>query len=231
MRKIATLSVLTAALALAQGCAATTPGTAAPAPSASATTTAEPSPSVSPSVAASPATSPSSSAAAPAASPSGLLSGKRQVFFFVLHKGAEVPDSVVAVTAKGRATITADYGDRALFVPVPTAPRSGKYLIKTGKLRTGGEALCLTVRGNGSNPLTLVTAACDAAEKDQQFTFQDNGRDNQDRTTYLIHVDGAYLRYDPDGRYGLIAEESGEGDDLTSWVMVDRGAAGLPDLD
>lgn len=228
MRKIALLAAV-AALACTQACAATTPGTATPAPSVSP-------PAVPPASPASPAVSPASPAASPAtpaASPgaASVLSGKRQVFLFPLDKGAEVPESVVAVTAKNRAEITADYGDRALFVPVPTAPRSKKYLMKTGKLQTGGEALCLQVQGNGSNPLTLVTKACDAGNKDQTFAFQDNGRDNQGRTTYLIHVDGLYLHYSPDGRYGLIVQESGEGDDLTSFVVIDRGAATIPALD
>jgi hypothetical protein len=229
MRKIALVAAVVA-LACTQACAATTPGASAPAPSTS--------PPVGPS--ASPAVSPAASPASPAASPAtpsasasaaSALSGKRQVFLFPLHKGAEVPESVVAVTAKNRADVTADFGDRALFVPVPTAPRSKTYLMKTGKLRSGGEALCLQVQGNGSNPLTLVTKACDAANKDQTFAFQDNGRDNQGRTTYLIHVDGVYLHYSPDGRYGLIVEESGEGDDLTSFVVVDRGTASIPALD
>lgn len=225
MRKIALVAAV-AALTCTQACAATTPGTAAPGLSAS--------PAVSPTSPAAPSTSPAATPdASPAASPgtASVLSGKRQVFLFPLDKGVEVPESVVAVTAKNRADITADYGDRALFVPVPTAPRSKKYLMKTGKLQAGGEALCLQVQGNGSNPLTLVTKACDAGNKDQTFAFQDNGRDNQGRTTYLVHVDGLYLRYSPDGRYGLIVEESGEGDDLTSFVVIDRGAAAIPALD
>ena len=124
--------------------------------------------------------------------------------------------------------ITADYGDRALFVPVPTRPGGSEFLVKTGKLRTGGEALCVQVQGNGSNPLTLVTKACDAGQKNQRFAFAEHGRDKQDRMTYLISVDGIYLHYSPDGRYGLIAEESGEGDDLTSFVIIDRGKATIP---
>jgi hypothetical protein len=225
MRKIATLTLLTAALAVTQGCAGTAPQAAAPAPSASPAVTATPSPSISASSA------PAEPAASPAKSEAAAISSKRQYFFFPLHRGAEVPESVMAVTTKNRATITADYGDRALFVPVPTTPKGTTYQIRTGKLRTGGEALCLQVQNNGSNPLTLVTKACDTSQKDQLFAFQDNGRDNQGRTTYLIHSDGVYLHYNPDGRYGLIVEESGEGDDLTAWVLVDRGAATLPALD
>ena len=46
--------------------------------------------------------------------------------------------------------------------------------------------------------------------------------------TYLIRVDGLYLHYSPDGEFGLIVQESGEGDDLTSFVLIDRGKATLP---
>ena len=47
--------------------------------------------------------------------------------------------------------------------------------------------------------------------------------------TYLISVDGLYMRYDPDGPpgTGLIVQEFGEGDDLTSFVIIDRGKASL----
>jgi hypothetical protein len=153
------------------------------------------------------------------------------VFFVPLDKGATVPDSVPAVTSTGRVDITEDFGDRALFVPVPKSAGSTEFLIKTGKLRSGGEPLCLQVQGNGSNPLTLVTKACDAAETNQLFKFDENGPDKQDRMTYLISVDGLYLHYSPGGRYGLIVEEPGEGDDLTSFVIIDRGGAALPALD
>ena len=113
---------------------------------------------------------------------------------------------------------------------MPARPGGKEFLVKTGKLRTGGEALCAQVQGNGSNPLTLVTKACDAGEQNQLFKFQERGRDKQ-RMTYLISVDGLYLRYSPDGRYGLIVEEPGEGDDLTSFVIIDRGKAAIPALD
>ena len=228
--------------ALGVGIALARPPTDTPSPpvaSASDPAPASAPPSVIPSAA--PSTSPpvSRPPSRPPASPSrpasggGVLSGDRQVFFFVLDKGSEVPESVPAVTSGGRVNITADYGDRALFVPVPKSPGSKQFLIKTGKLRSGGEALCLQVQSNGSDPLTLVTKACDTGEKDQSFKFDENGRDNQDRMTYLISVDGLYMRYDPNGPAGtgLIVQESGEGDDLTSFVIIDRGKATIPALD
>ncbi len=216
MRKIGTLAAAAVALTFAPACTGTPPDAAAPAPSVSASASKAPS---------RPPSAPSRST--PSA---GVLSGDRQVFLFPLDNGATVPDSVPAVTSGGRIDITEDFGDRALFVPVPTGPDSKKFLVKTGKLRSGGEALCAQVQGNGSNPLTLVTKACDAGQKDQLFKFDENGRDNQDRMTYLISVDGLYMRYDPDGPpgTGLIVQEPGEGDDLTSFVVIDRGKATIP---
>lgn len=196
-----------------------------------------PAPSAAPSISASAAVktpasrTPSSS---PRSTPSGgVLSGKRQVFLYPLDKGVEVPESVPAVTSTGRLDITADYGERALLVPVPKSPGSKQFQIKTGKIRSGGEALCVQVQGNGSNPLTLVTKGCDTAQKDQLFKFDENGPDNQDRMTYLISVDGLYMHYSPDGTAGtgLIVQESGEGDDLTSFVIIDRGQATIPVTD
>jgi hypothetical protein len=113
-------------------------------------------------------------------------------------------------------------GDTALFVPVETRPGSDRYLLKTGKLVEGGEPYCLQVKANGSNPLTVVTQDCDAGKINQQFRFQ------RLKGAYLISSDGVYLTWRPKAKFGLIAEEPGEGDDLTSWRLRDRGAAGIP---
>jgi len=153
-----------------------------------------------------------------------LLSGKRQVEFVpVVGKEQTGGGRVMTVTSAGRADVAGGGGDRALFVPVKT--RGDRYLIKTGKLVKGGEPYCLEIKSNGSNPLTVVTAACDASETNQRFRFQ------KQADGYLVSSDGVYLYWRPNGRYGLIAQESGEGDDLTSWRLRDKGEAGIPDLD
>ncbi|RZU49784.1 hypothetical protein EV385_1538 [Krasilnikovia cinnamomea] len=221
------------AVALGVGIAAAQPHGAGPAPAPPAApaspsrsaipTPSSPAPSESTSRTATPPTSGKPSRQDPA-----VLAGKRQVFLFVLHKGEEVPESVVAVTSSGRVGVTADYGDRALFVPVPTAPSSSEHLIKTGKLTAGGEPYCLRVRGNGSDPLTVVTAACDTRDPAQRFTFAEHGRDNQGRMTYAIRNGDAYLQWNPTGTSGLIAEELGDGNLDTTFVLIDRGAATLP---
>jgi hypothetical protein len=175
---------------------------------------AEPSPGPSPS-------STSSSTTGLGAAGADLLSGKRQLTFVPLVDGKEQAGSVISVTPAGRADVTNRDTDDALFVPVETRPGSGRYLLKTGKLVKGGEPYCLQVKPNGSNPLTVVTRACDAGEKNQQFRFQ------KQRGAYLVSSDGVYLQWRPKGKFGLIAEEPGEGD-VTAWRLTDKGPATVP---
>jgi hypothetical protein len=191
---------------------------------------AEPSatPALSPSASATPDGSPTP--AAPAGD-RDELSGKRQVYIVPVADGAGMPLTVLGVDLKGRVNVTDDFGDRAGFVPVQTSPKSKRYLVKTADMRSGGEPLCLQVQGNGSNPLTLVTKACDAGNSNQIFEFQEQGKDKKGQNKYLIHVDGVYLHYSKGSRYGLIVQESGEGDDLTSFVVSGYRDAQLPALD
>ena len=158
----------------------------------------------------------------------GVLSGNRQVFFFVLNQGQEMPEAVLAVNSGDRVEVTSDYGDRALFVPTPAPAGHGDYLIKTGKLRADGAALCLSIRTNGTNPLTVVTAACNPADDAQLFTFHQHGKDNQNRMTYAIENRGAYLQWFPTGDSGLIAEETGDAALDTTFVLIDRGPSTVP---
>jgi len=211
-----------------QACGSPTTGNASGSPSTSAVggiggapaTTPATEPAAKPS---SPATGKTKEPSAPAASGGGVLSGSRQVFFFVLHNHQEVPESVVAVTSSGRVEVTGDYSGRALFVPTPVSPGASEYLIKTGTLRAGGLALCLTIRSNGAKPLTVVTADCDAGDNKQLFHIAKEGKDDQGRMTYSISNAAAYLQWDPNGSAGLIAEEVGDGVTETTFVAIDRG--------
>jgi hypothetical protein len=164
----------------------------------------------------------------PSPKPGGVLSGNRQVYFYVLNQGQEMPEAVLAVTSTDRVQVTGDYGARALFVPTPATSGHGDYLIKTGKLRVGGAALCLSIRSNGTNPLTVVTAACNPADDAQLFTFHQNGKDNQNRMTYAIDNRSAYLQWFPTGHAGLIAEETGDAALDTTFVLIDRGPSTVP---
>ena len=230
MRRIIAVMVAATALTLTQACTGTAPATSpAPAPSGT-TVSAEPSVPTSVPPSATPTVAPSPSRTATSAGGVDVLSGKHQVYIVPVADGMHMPLTVLGVDAKGRVNVTDEFGDRAGFVPVQTAPKSAKYLIKTADIRSGGEALCLQVQGNGSNPLTLVTKACDAGNKDQIFRFQAQGKDKGGLNKYLISVDGVYLHYTKGSRYGLIVQESGEGDDLTSFtVSSNRRDAELPE--
>jgi hypothetical protein len=128
-----------------------------------------------------------------------------------------------------RVTVTSDYGVRALFVPVPVAPAGQQFLIKTARLRAGGEAYCWQVRDSETNPpATVHTAACDAGDAKQLFRFTPLERDNQGRRTYAIDNDEDYLQYQPTGESGLVAKLHRDDQLETTFVLVDRGPAELP---
>ncbi|MET8152391.1 hypothetical protein ACIBSW_01715 [Actinoplanes sp. NPDC049668] len=221
-----------AVLALAlQGCSADDGSSAAPPSSGSRTLPS--SAATAPSDAASAAGSPGPTASATsglgeAPAPAGYLDGKRQVFFLPRLNETELPDSVLAVTGGGRLQVTDDYTDRALFVPVPKGAGAPERLIKTGTLRGGGEPLCLQVRAAGAGPLTVVTAACDAGEPTQLFTFEAAGQDDEGRTTYAVRNRAAFLQWHPLGATGLVAEEIDDSSLATTFTLQDQGAAKLP---
>jgi hypothetical protein len=190
----------------------TAPASAAPATTAPAKpATAEP---------AKPATAkPTSSRLASTRKPSttgGVLSGTRQVVI------APVPsfESVLALDSRGRLNLTDGEGSRSLFVFVP----AGKsYLIKTAKADAGsGEPLCLSIKVNGSNPLTVVATACDAGAAAQRFEVTARGK------TYAISNRSAFLQV---VKGELIAEELGDAPLGTTYKLVDNGKASLPALD
>ena len=145
-----------------------------------------------------------------------ILRGERQVYVVpVNHEGA------LAVSRAGRIELSDHFGDPALFVLTPTA---GKHQIRTGTIRRGGEALCVSVRQNGTNPLTLTTTACDAGASSQLFTV------TAAHGTYSIAAaGGAYVRLS--SRSGVIVEETGDGPAPTAFRLVDQGQATLPALD
>jgi hypothetical protein len=160
--------------------------------------------------------------------PAGALDGKRQLFFLPRLDDNELPDSVLAVTRAGRIQVTDDYADRALFVPVPKARGAAERLIKTGTLRAGGEPFCLQVTGTGAEPFTVVTAACDAGEPAQLFTFEPAGQDDEGRTTYAVRNRDTVLQWHPMGGAGLVAGKRGDSTMETTFSLHDQGAAALP---
>ena len=164
---------------------------------------------------------PSRPPALPAAPPS-VLSGERQVTFEVLDLGQEVPGAVLAVDSKDRLqVVTGAAGERALFVPTPAG--AARYRIKTGALRQAGQPLCLARRPNGVHPITVVAATCAAGDDSQLFDLDSNGEDEQRRTNYAIGDDSVYLQWDPAGKSGLFAAETGGYLPDTTFVLIDRG--------
>jgi hypothetical protein len=172
---------------------------------------------------------PAASSSAPAKQ-RGVFSGDRQVNFQVLDVGQPVPGAVLSVDSADRSLqVATTTDDRALFVPTPAPSGHNQYLIKTGTLREAGAALCLSVRSNGANPLTVVTATCAPADNSQLFTFEQNGKDEQNRMNYGIANNGSvYLQWSPTGNSGLVAQETGGYLPDTTFVLVDRGPSTVP---
>ncbi|MCA2215128.1 hypothetical protein [Jidongwangia harbinensis] len=160
----------------------------------------------------------------------GPLSGDRQLFIYLLYKGEEVPESVLAVTKEQRVEVTADYGDRALFVPDRDGSEGDEFLIRTGKIRSGGESDCWSVEADDGGPGEVVTAACDFGDQRQRITIEEAGKDNQDRMTYSMRNGDRYLTYDPQGQDGFAAQNIGDDNPDTTFVFIDRGESTIPTL-
>ncbi|WP_305787080.1 hypothetical protein [Symbioplanes lichenis] len=162
-------------------------------------------------------------ASASAATDGDILAGKRQVVI----KPVEEFESILAVDARGRLNLTDGESDKSLFVLVPNG---AKWLIKTAKADPSGEPACMGLKNNGSNPLTVVAALCDAGRTGQNFTITKlDATDSAGRPTYAISSRDAFLQYF--GRSGLIAEELGDAPLKTTFSFVDNGPSTLPILD
>ncbi|MCW2144081.1 hypothetical protein BXY51_008686 [Actinoplanes cyaneus] len=224
--------MVAALLLTQQACSSTTPDAAAPASAtahapAADVTSARP---TTPDKPAEPDTgdsapSPRAPSATPVRSATGssgdVLGGTRQVVIRPLPSSG----SVVAVDGNGRLTTT-DGDGGALFVLTPTG---GQHLIRTATARAGGEASCMKLTPNGSNPLTIRAAACDAGDSGQLFSIRkQRAKDAAGRSTYTISSGGAYLQVS--AQNGLIAEELGDGSTRTTFSFVDNGKATLPQL-
>ncbi|WP_127506362.1 hypothetical protein [Actinoplanes solisilvae] len=104
-----------------------------------------------------------------------------------------------------------------MFVPV----RDGLHHIRTAKAGYGGEPSCLGIRENGSNPLTVVAAACDTRRQGQLFRIRKAPEAATDG--YGISNQGAYLQISPER--GLIAEKLSDAPLRTVYTFVDNGSA------
>ena len=152
-----------------------------------------------------------------------ILAGKSQVVI----KPNPSFESIVVVDPKGRLSHTDGEAEHSLFVFTPVGD---KFQIKTAKVGAGGEPSCMGVKSNGSNPLTVVAAACDTSRGGQLFTItEQKKKDSEGDPTYAIANDGAFLQIFR--KNGLIAQELGDSPLETTYSFVDNGPSKLPALD
>lgn len=217
-RSTVLFGVLAAGLVLTQqACSSAGQPVAGPASSSAPTQTPASAPSGSPSASSSSGEKPTK------AGSDSILAGKRQVVI----KPNPSYESIVVVDAKGRLSTTDGEAEHGLFVLTPVG---GKFQIKTAKADAGGELSCMGVKSNGSSPLTVVAAACDASRGGQLFTItEQKKKDSEGRPTYAIANDDAFLQIF--SKYGLIAQELGDSPLETTYSFVDNGPAKLPALD
>ncbi|WP_155372801.1 hypothetical protein [Catellatospora vulcania] len=121
---------------------------------------------------------------------------------FMLQAVDRVEDPVLTVTASGRIGTYpggADTGEREQFVLSPLSPGAKAYLLKTAKLRTGGEPLCVGVDGG-----VLHTVACDAADRGQAVTLvASTGMDGPRGADFDLIVGGRNVEVSADGKVSL----------------------------
>lgn len=169
-----------------------------------------------------------------AAGGGGVFSGTRQVL--LLPKNSE---ATLGVVGGGKVGLSSSFGADDLFVLTPVARGGDIYRIRTAKLRSGGEPLCLSAEvGAGGKPAAVLAIGCDASASSQQFSFRRSGESNG-KPTYTIRTGrDTYIVQDPTGTIsgtgtGIAAVTIGEGtaDIDTPFVIADRGAASLPALD
>ncbi|GHJ42902.1 hypothetical protein Cs7R123_02440 [Catellatospora sp. TT07R-123] len=140
-----------------------------------------------PASAASAAPSPSVSAGSPrptAAAGGTAVPGPGQAF--LLQAVDRIEDPVLTVTASGRIGTYpggADTGEREQFQLVPLSPGATVYLLKTARLRLGGEPLCAGIQAG-----VLHTVACDAAATGQRVKLVARGTDASGSATFDLVV-------------------------------------------
>ncbi|GGN87365.1 hypothetical protein GCM10010112_69930 [Actinoplanes lobatus] len=222
-RNISAVAVVATLALTQQACSSSSEPAGQPATQAAAPASATPVPASAPAAAdAEPSATAAGDSTGATAGGDPILAGRRQVVI----KPIETTESIV-VLEKGKLTTTDGEAEHSLFV---FTPHNGKYLIKTAKADAGGEPSCLGIKSNGSNPLTVVAAACDTSRAGQLFTVEPVGRkDGEGRPIYSISNGDAFLQLS--GRYGVIAQELGDAPLSTTYALVDNGPSTLPALD
>jgi hypothetical protein len=146
-----------------------------------------------------------------------ILRGERRVVIAPIQSF----ESILAVDATGRLTLIDGESDNSVFVLTPVG--GGQHQIKTAKAEANGQPSCMGLKNNGTNPVTVVAAACNLRAPGQLFTFhKQEAKDSKGRPTYaIVGQGGVFLRESPDG---LIAEEIGDDrKPRTTFTFVDNG--------
>jgi hypothetical protein len=209
--------VLAGALLSQQACAAGQTGTPGSTTGlGSATPTTSPAPPPTSSATPAPSTKPAATTSTSTKATSGVLDGTRQVYIL-----PENNEAGVAVDKSLKAGLSEAFDDRALFVFTPS---SGRYQIKTAKIRVGddpaNETYCLAAKSG-----KVMATACDASDSNQLFYVLKSGK-----TTYLIRTkDYVFLRVaTPAGNLTATKIEEGTADAGTDFLLPDKGKASLP---
>lgn len=154
---------------------------------------------------------------AASASAESLLAGHRM---FALVP-ASAPGSALGLGDDGRLVVADDDRGRRTFVLVPQA--GGSYLVRAAEPGAGGAGTCWQVESRGSDPLTVVAAACAPGKPDQLFSVMRQKREGGGPDTYAISNLDAYLQLS--ATRGPILEELGDAPLSTTFRFEDAGPA------
>lgn len=172
----------------------------------------------------SPSPSPTASAVVPsrpaASPPRGGVPGRDQAI--LLRAVDRIEDPVLTVTASGRIGTYpggADTGEREQFALVPLSPGAKVYLLKTARLRVGGEPLCAGIEAG-----VLHAVACDAAAGAQKVTLVARGADASGAATFEVVVGGYRVEVSKDGKVSLV--KAGSAAAKTRFRFVPAGPVG-----
>ncbi|GAA2360188.1 hypothetical protein Cme02nite_37200 [Catellatospora methionotrophica] len=169
----------------------------------------------SPTAAAAQSTDSSGKVTAPAAAPRLTVPGPDKAFLLVAVDRVE--DPALTVTASNRIGTYpsgADTGDREQFMLTPLSPGATTYLLKTARLRVGGEPLCAGIKTG-----VLTAVACDAAAKSQKVTLV-----ARSTTTFDLVVGGYQVEVSKLGKVSLA--KAGNAAAKTRFRFVPAGTVG-----
>ncbi len=135
-------------------------------------------------------------------------------------------DSAVRAGADGSTSLTRVFDEEARFVLVPTGEAEGTYLVKTGRVRVGGEASCLAAGTGTGDPQGVAGVACDVSDAAQVWRFEPTGRSDGRPTYRIVNGDELALIVDDDAQ--VLLARAGRS---LPFLLPDQGPQQLPSLD